>query len=126
MVRRAEEERPHAHAQAGGKHLAEPIRVKVLGRMKAALPSQIESLFARHPALCGFSVFGHEDVPDNCPRGDDHSGFFVGEIGIAPQLSREQYGEIFEEIVSAVADLLAEQPEAGDSLRGRTFARVLH
>jgi len=25
-----------------------------------------------------------------------------------------------------VADMLAEEPEAGDSVRGRTFARVLH
>jgi len=43
-----------------------------------------------------------------------------------PALSAEQYGEIFQEIVAAVAERLTEDPEAGSVLRGRTFARVLH
>ena len=94
--------------------------------MKRAVPSQIESLFSRHPALCGFSVRGLDEVPDNCPRGEGHSGFFVGDVGVAPELSDKQIGEISEEIVSAVAEVLADEPEAGDSLRGRTFARALH
>jgi len=94
--------------------------------MKTALPTQIESLFSRHPALCGFSVLGLEDVPDNCPRRDGDSGFFVGDVGVSPELPDDQMKEIFQEIVAAVADLLTEEPEAGDSVRGRTFARVLH
>lgn len=94
--------------------------------MKRELPSQIESLFSRHPALCGFSVRGLDEVPDNCPRGDEHSGLFVGDVGVSPNLSDEEAGEILDEIVAAVADVLAEEPEAGDSLRGRTFARSLH
>lgn len=94
--------------------------------MKSVLPSQIESLFSRHPALCGFSVLGLEDVPDNCPRGDGDSGFFVGDVGVSPELPDDQMKEIFQEIVAAVADLLTEEPEAGESVRGRTFARVLH
>ena len=88
---------------------------------------QIEDLFARCPALCGFSVRGLDELPDNCPRSEDPDGdLFVGDIGISPALSREQYGEIFQEIVAALAELIAEQPEAGAALRGRTFARVLH
>lgn len=95
--------------------------------MKTALPSQIESLFTRYPALCGFSVRGLDQLPDNCPRSGDHdSELFVGDIGISPALSREQFGEIFQEIVAALAEVLTEEPEASDSLRGRTFARVLH
>ena len=97
-----------------------------LNPVKTALPSQIESLFFRHPALCGFSVLGLEDVPDNCPRGDGDSGFFVGDVGVSPELPDAQMKEIFQEIVAAVADMLAEEPEAGDSVRGRTFARALH
>jgi hypothetical protein len=95
--------------------------------VKHALPSQIQSLFMRHPALCGFSVRGASEVPDNCPRGgDDATDLFVGDIGVSPPLPDEQFGEIFDDIVSAVADVLAEAPEAGDDLRGRTFARALH
>ena len=94
--------------------------------MKPELPSQIESLFTRHPALSGFSVLGLDDVPDNCPRGDGHSGFFVGDVGVSAELSDEQVTQIFREIVAAVADVLEEEPEAGEIIRGRTFARVLH
>jgi hypothetical protein len=95
--------------------------------MKTELPAQIESLFTRHPALCGFSVRGLEELPDNCARDGEHdSELFVGDVGISPALSREQFGEIFQEIVVALAELIAEEPEAGEALRGRTFARVLH
>ena len=97
-----------------------------LNPVKTALPSQIESLFFRHPALCGFSVLGLEDVPDNCPRGDGDSGFFVGDVGVSPELPDEQMKDIFQEILAAVADVLAEEPAAAESIRGRTFARVLH
>ena len=95
--------------------------------MERTLPAQIESLFERCPALCGFSVRGVDELPDNCPRNaEDEYGLFVDDIGISPALSHEQCAQIFQEIVASLAQLLAEEPEAEDSLRGRTFARVLH
>ena len=94
--------------------------------MNSALPAQIEALFLRHPALYGFSVRGLDELPDHCPRGNHDGDLFVGDIGISPALSREQFDELFREIVVALAELLAEEPEAGEALRGRTFARVLH
>jgi len=97
------------------------------GHVKTGLPSQIESLFTRHPALCGFSVRGAQDVPDNCPRvGESASELFVGDIGVSPALPEAQFGEIFDDILAAVAAVVAEGPAAGESLRGRTFARALH
>ena len=95
--------------------------------MNTALPAQIEALFTRCPALYGFSVRGPDELPDNCPRSEDpDNDLFVGDVGISPALSREQFGEIFQEIVTALAELITEEPEAGEALRGRTFARVLH
>lgn len=93
--------------------------------MKTPLPAPIESLFIRHPALSGFSVRSLDELPDNCPRAEGDE-LFVGDIGITSALSPEQYGEMFEEIVVALAEVLSEEPEAEDILRGRTFARVLH
>ena len=84
--------------------------------MNSALPAQVESLFTRCPALCGFSV-----------RSSENDGeLFIGDIGVSLPLTREQFDEISREIVAALAELLAEEPEAGEILRGRTFARVLH
>jgi hypothetical protein len=90
------------------------------------VPLQITSLFERHAALSGFSVRGCDEVPDSCPRSGHASELFVGDIGISPAISEQQYAEIFEEVVDAVAEVLSEQPESAESLRGRTFARVLH
>ena len=95
--------------------------------MRTPLPAQIESLFARYPLLCGFSVHGLEELPDNCPRsGENGVDLFLGEVGISPLVGAEQRGEIFRQIVVALAELLDEDPEAEEMLRGRTFARVVH
>lgn len=95
--------------------------------LMTAYPAQIESLFLRHPALCGFSVHGLDELPDSCPRSGDSDGdLFIGEIGIAPPIGTQQCDEICQEIAAALAELLAEDPAAGVILRNRTFARVLH
>jgi hypothetical protein len=78
------------------------------------LQEQLESLFARCPDLCGFSV--REEAQE----------LFVSDIGISPRLSAEQYGEIYEDIAQTLGELLEEEPQAGEWLRGRTFARVVH
>jgi hypothetical protein len=94
--------------------------------MNDALTSRIGELFERCPALCGFSVRDPADLPDNCERSAAGGDLFVTDIGISPPLGADQYGEIFNEIVSTLSELLAEEPEAGDLLRGHTFARTLH
>src|SRR3989442_3676016 len=94
--------------------------------VKRPVPATIESLFQRYPALSGFSVRGLDEIPDNCSRSGEDDELFVSDIGLLPSLTTEQYGEIFQEIASTLADLLAEQPEATELLRGRTFARTLH
>lgn len=78
------------------------------------LERQVQSIFAQCPELCGFSVRGEADE------------LFVSDIGIAPRLSVEQYGKIFQHIATTLAELLDERPEASEWLRGRTFARTLH
>ena len=78
------------------------------------LREQVESLFARCPDLCGFSV--REEAQE----------LYVSDIGISPRLSAEQYGEIYEDIAETLGALLEEEPRAGEWLRGRTFARTLH
>jgi hypothetical protein len=117
----------HRRTVARGTYPPEPLHLEILGVLMTTLPAQIESLFLRHPSLCGFSVHGLDEVPDNCPRSGDSGGeLFVGEIGIAPPIGAERRDEILREILAALAELLAEDPAAGVVLRNRTFARVLH
>ena len=90
----------------------------------ADLSSQIDALFQRCPELCGFSV--QVKVWADGGRGGAEEELFVTAISIAPRLSKEQYGDIFEQISGTLTSLLSERPEAHSLLRGRTFARVLH
>ena len=76
--------------------------------------AQLESLFARCPDLCGFAIRAEAEE------------LFVSDIGISPRLSAEQYGEIYQEIAETLGDLLEHEPDAGEWLRDRTFARTLH
>jgi hypothetical protein len=94
--------------------------------MKSAISSEIDSLFARHPELFGFSVRDVAEVPDSCPRSGDEAELFIADVGIGASLTPEQYGEICQQIALTVAELLSEQPEAREVLCGRTFARTLH
>jgi hypothetical protein len=101
-------------------------RRQTLQCMRTETPPQIESLFERHPLLSGFCIARPEDVPDDLPRSDDEEGLFVFELGVPPGLAEDRFKAIFEEVLAAVADLIGEQPDLIDSLRGRTFARTLH
>ena len=78
------------------------------------LQAQLESLFARCPDLCGFSV--REEAEE----------LYVSDIGISPRLSAEQYGELYQDIADTLGEILEQEPQAGEWLRGRTFARTLH
>jgi hypothetical protein len=84
--------------------------------MKSPNPLEpiLESLFARCPDLCGFSV--REEAQE----------LYVSDIGISPRLSPEQYGEIYQDIAQTLGELLDEEPGTGELLRGRTFARTTH
>jgi hypothetical protein len=93
--------------------------------VKKPIPAPIESLFQRYPALAGFSVRSLHDVPDSCSRSGDDAELFVSDVGVLPSLAQDQYGEIFEDIATTLSELLAEHPEAGELLVGRTFARTL-
>ncbi|HEX7053415.1 MAG TPA: hypothetical protein VF211_05700 [Burkholderiales bacterium] len=82
--------------------------------IRAELEQQVRSIFAQCPELWGFSV-----------RAEDGE-LYVSDVGIAPRLSAEQYGAIFQHIATTLAQLLDERPEVSQWLRGRTFARTLH
>lgn len=83
-------------------------------KIHVQLEQQVESLFQRCPELWGFSVRSENDE------------LFVSDVGIAPRLSAEQYGEIFQDIAKTLSEFLEEAPDASEYLRGRTFARTLH
>ena len=99
----------------------------LLGRLEADVEAKIRALFTRCPALCGFAVQDRAGLPKSIDKNRiPDADLFVTEIGIFPKLDENQYGEIYDEITLAISDLVYEQPQAYDYLRGKTFARTKH
>jgi hypothetical protein len=71
----------------------------------------MQTLFQRNPALCGFSV--QEDLS-------------FTHVACHPALDGEEARELLDDISGALRELLEEEPEAAELLRGRTLARSLH
>jgi hypothetical protein len=86
----------------------------------ADVQARIDALFTRCPTLCGFAV---QEQPADARMPD--ADLYVTEVGIFPKLSADQYADVFDEITVTLANLVSEQPNACDVLRGRTFARTL-
>ena len=98
----------------------------LLVKLEASVASKIRGLFARCPSLHGFSVQDRAMLPrDLDPSRIPDADLFVTEIGIFPKLD-SQFDEIYDEITLAISDLVKDEPQAYDLLRGRTFARTLH
>ena len=80
-----------------------------------ALQQQVHEVmnmvFQRYPALCGFSV--QEDLS-------------FTNVACHPALAGDEAQMMIEEISAALHELLEEQPEAAEILRGRTLARIFH
>src|SRR3979409_2247485 len=81
----------------------------------ADVASQIGALFDRCPELCGFSVQVKVSADGN-PGAGEHP--VAAPTSVAPRLTKEQYGEISEQIPGALTDLRGERPEAATLLRG--------
>jgi len=71
----------------------------------------MQTLFRRNPELCGFLV--QQDL--SCSH-----------VACHPALDGEETRELIDEISAALHELLEEEPEAAELLRGRTLARSFH
>jgi hypothetical protein len=95
-------------------------------RYEADLGASIHALFARCPRLHGFAV-----RPAGQRSGDGFAlppagELFVTDVSIYPSCDENMAVKHFSEIAASLARLIDEHPEAGELLRERTFARVVH
>lgn len=95
-------------------------------RVAADVEAKMLALFSRCPTLCGFSVQDRSQLPQHVTENQiPDADLYVTEIGMFPKLGADQYADVFDEITVTLANLMNEQPNAYDVLRGRTFARTL-
>jgi hypothetical protein len=83
----------------------------------------VNHIFAMYPELCGFSVQDAETLTRDRVSGQLEAGLYLADVATTTNGSSEQ---LLGEIAAELLDLIDEDPEAIDALRGRTFARTLH
>jgi hypothetical protein len=91
-------QRRHIEAQQGG--------------IMRGIDATVNQIFAAWPGLYGFSV------------GQLDGELCLADVAMDPWHAHSE--ELTGQIAATLADLIDEQPEAADLLRGRTFARTLH
>ena len=79
-------------------------------RVEAVIDGRIAALFGRLPMLCGFAL--KADLQPAEVSVHSWPGYVAGE-------------DLYSEIVTELADLVDERPDATPLLSGRTFARTL-
>lgn len=83
----------------------------------------VSEIFATCPELCGFSVQDADSLSQDRVSGPLEPGLYLADVATTTYASSERLSG---EIAVALLELIDEQPEAADELRGRTFARTLH
>ncbi len=91
-----------------------------------AVLERISTLFARYPALTGFSVQGCGDLIPNRPAVALNGNLCLADVAVHAWPSLDPTPAWAERIADAIRDLLDAHPEADELLRGSTFARSIH
>jgi len=92
----------------------------------ADLVTQVAALFAACPNLCGFVVEDLSGLHGDANPHDGKNSFVITQVSFGASFSREEYHQVCSLIVGVIANLIEEQAEAYELLRGRTFARTLN
>lgn len=94
--------------------------------LETDLAARLETLFRRCPALHGFSVQQGARVTRDRVAQHLKDDLFLADVACHQPVGGDQAVELVEEIAQALLELVEEQPQASEVLRGRTFARRLH
>ena len=78
---------------------------------EAALEAHIAEIFRRTPVLAGFAIRGDLEFDD---------------VSVYSWSGYTADGQLYQDLVEALAEFADERPDAVNLLRGRTFARAFH
>ena len=95
-------------------------------RHEADLGASVQALFVRCPSLHGFAVRSAGQRSGDGFALPPAGELFVTDVSIYPSCDEDMAVKHFSEIAASLTRLIDECPEAGELLRERTFARVVH
>ena len=92
----------------------------------ADLAARVKAIFKQYPLLCGFSVREYSTLTEDCAIVQLQGELCLTDVSVNTWPGFRVTQEYYEQIAYMLLELMDEQPEAGDLLPGRTFARTLH
>ena len=95
-------------------------------RYEADLGASIHALFVRCPRLHGFAVRSAGQRSGDGFALPPEGELFVTDVSIYPSCDEKVAVKHFREIAASLVRLIDDYPAAGELLRERTFARVMH
>jgi hypothetical protein len=87
---------------------------------------RVTELFAQLPMLSGFSVQDRATLTSDRDMAPLHGDLCIADVSVDPWTGFQATPLLGAEIAQALLELLEEHPEAGELLRGHTFARTFH
>ena len=90
------------------------------------LAACMQALFGGCPELIGITFHEPGLWPDDAGASDRDGKVLVIEMGFSTPVSSGQYEDVFTRVTAKIHDLVSEEPEVLDLLRGQTFTRTLH
>ncbi len=90
------------------------------------LAACMRTLFGGCPELIGLTVHEPGLWSDDRGASDRDGEVLVIEMGFSTPVSSRQYEDVFTRVTAKIHDLVSEEPEVLDLLRGQTFTRTLH
>lgn len=90
------------------------------------LAACMRALFGGCPELIGITFHQPGPCPGDAGASDQDSDVLVIEMGFSTPVSSGQYEDVFTRVTAKIHDLVSEEPEVLDLLRGQTFTRTLH
>ena len=91
-----------------------------------AVLTRIAALFARLPALTGFSVQDRTTLSSEHTIAPLDADLCIADVAVHAWPGLQATPAVRDEIVHTMLELLDEHPDARDLLRGCTFARTFH
>jgi hypothetical protein len=92
----------------------------------ADVAARVAVIFEQYPMLCGFSVQECSTLAEDCAIVQLQGELCLTDVSVTTWPGFRVTQEFYEQIAYMLLELMDEQPEAGDLLPGRTFARALH
>ena len=90
------------------------------------LTACMQALFGGCPELIGLTFHEPGLWSGDAGAPDRDSEILVIEMGFSTPVSSGEYEDVFTQITTKIHDLVSEEPEVLDLLRGQTFIRTLH